>query len=497
MNATNPTILLNYNFDPRDLPDWSRESVAKLFNERRRDSIFGFAIQQGEFVHIIRDHLGNVPIYWRISQPSQFKIATNLNEIASHTDTLDHFGTLAFLSFGSAKITPLLREIHLAPPGCAVSINVETGDVQTIYQYTFTTSSLPTEMSQKEMVIQGEKLLAQAIRRQIKSDHVGLFLSGGIDSGLIGIYLKEQGVKVTAYTAALWGKSSSELPFAKINAETIGVENHHIAVLESNEYSKLFRNSAAFYKGPYGASSGIGMQTLWSTPKLKNEPYLFFGQNSDTMTCSMGQQFHAYFFSQVPQAIRKLLKAIWPNLKLLNYLQQQTALDNYLSLMSNGLIASVSPFSLHEHWNGCSPLEDLTLAGMLIGFTPADGELIVQPAINYGQQISNPYYDVDLIEFCMGIPLRHRLGLSQESKIKIGLKKRLFQDIAIKHLPKDLVNRKKSFTVSMHRDDRTQAFARTLPKQFGSVLLNSEEQRFSAGILENWQRLYLQHLPQA
>ena len=86
----------------------------------------------------------------------------------------------------------------------------------------------------------------------------------------------------------------------------------------------------------------------------------------------------------------------------------------------------------------------------------------------------------------MGIPLSQRLGLSDESRVKVGLKKRIFQDIAINYMPESLVNRKKGFTVSMQRDEEAELFARSLPTHFESIKLKNDEQRFAAGILIQW-----------
>jgi hypothetical protein len=477
-------IKLNYNFNPSDLPDWSPQSIEALFQRLRRDAIFAYAVQNGRFFYAVRDQLGTVPVYWRHDQTG-VRCATNLSDLARAGDTLSRDGVIAFLSFGSAKIIPLLHEIQQVAPGTAVCIDTQTGSVQTIYQHQFTPAAIPRTSSAKTIIARGEELFAQAIARQIKAEQVGLFLSGGIDSSLIGIYLKLAGIRVNAYTAALWGKTSSEIPYANINAETIGTNTHHIAYLESDQYDRLNQALPAFYKGPHGTTTALGICFLWETGELDKEAQLFFGQNSDTMTCSVGQQFHTFLLGQLPTSVRRGLSRLLPGQQMLAHLSRPNLIDNYLFLVSEGVWEPRIDLPILSRLNGRS-LPDITLAGMLIAHSPSDGEVVAQPAINQQQLISNPYYDVDLIEYCLGLPLWYRLGFTQESKIKIGLKKRLFQNIASQHLPASLVQRKKAFVVPMERDEQTRRLLATLPSTLGNFTVTSTMHRFGVGMLRQW-----------
>ncbi|MCP5101317.1 MAG: hypothetical protein GY943_37705 [Chloroflexi bacterium] len=477
-------IKLNYNFEPADLPNWSQKSLATLFQTKRRDAIFAYAVQDGHYFYALRDHLGTVPVFWRQHQKN-VQCATNLSALVYASDSLNKDGVIAYLSFGTTKITPLINQVQLVPPGTAICVDTVTGQVSTLYQHQFSPVPIPTMTRAKTLTARGDKLMMQAVMRQIKADQVGLFLSGGIDSSLIGLYLKKAGIGVNAYTAALWGKTSSEIPYAKINAETIKTESHHIAYLESDQYQRLYNNLSTFYKGPHATTTALGIRFLWESGHLEKEKQLFFGQNSDTMTCSVGQQFHAYLLGQIPQAWHKGVSKLVSNMQLLKLLTQPTLIDNYLSLVSDGLWDTTINLPILKRLYGRSLL-DITLAGMLIGHSPSDGEVIAQPAFNQQQLISNPYYDVDLIEFCMGLPLWYRLGFTKESKIKIGLKKRIFQDIASQYLPKSLVQRKKAFTVPMERDAQTKNLVSMFPQSLGNLVLKPNHHRFGAGMLQQW-----------
>lgn len=175
-----------------------------------------------------------------------------------------------------------------------IDLNREKYEI--IYRYKINKSSKdPTLISLNEYVDRLDELFVQAIKRTAKFDKVGLYLSGGIDSGLTGIYLKKIGVKVNAYTSAPWGKKSSEIPFAKINAERIGVEKHDIISLESNEYKEMISYIPVLYGGPHGNTSSVGLASLWKKSQINNEEQIYGAQGCDTENCSVPVQYLIFF----------------------------------------------------------------------------------------------------------------------------------------------------------------------------------------------------------
>lgn len=74
------------------------------------------------------------------------------------------------------------------------------------------------------------------------------------------------------------------------------------------------------------------------------------------------------------------------------------------------------------------------------------------------------------------VPLRHR----------IALEKRVFRALALKYLPRDVVYRKKGFTISMERDDTTRRLSELLPTSIAGIPVNDMESRVAAGIFARW-----------
>jgi hypothetical protein len=160
-------------------------------------------------------------------------------------------------------------------------------------------------------------------------------------------------------------------------------------------------------------------------------------------------------------------------------------MDNFVALRTSGLLAESDVLKRYDTGK-YSRIELLTLAGMLFGHTPVDGDIVIQPSLKSGQRIANIFYDVDVIEFLMGLPIRHRISMSPESKFGIGMKKRILKHLAKKFLSDDVINRKKGLTVPLGKDDASKQFFAELPSHIGTRSLSSPHHRFAAHMLSEW-----------
>lgn len=465
-------ILLHYNFSASEIED---ENYPALFEQRRRDAIFAFVgrREDGKLL-ALRDHLGSVPLYYRYEQ-KQFRFATDLSSLVKAGDTLNPQGVAYFIGTATAKLVPLIADIFCVPPGTAVLFNPDNGSHQILYRYVMRPVKIPVQISMHDLANETEGLFAQAIARTLKQDTVGVYMSGGIDSAMIGIHLKKLGAKVHAYTSAPWGKQSSEIKYAQINAERIKVDQHYLDILETDIYLKATQQIPQLYGSPHGTSTSVAVTAIWQRTPIVQERQIYFGQNSDTMTCSVPAQYATYFTHWMPIEVRQRLHPLFTKRDLV---------EQYLYFGSRGIVTQ-DPM-LEYIPTQANAVQRLTLAGMYVMHSPSDGEVLSQPAVRRNISTANPYYDVDLIEFCLGTPLHHRLGLKRDARPPMLFEKRIFRQMALKYLPRELVYRKKGFTVSADRDDTSRDLLKTFPAQVENVRVADDEQRFSAGILQRW-----------
>ncbi len=467
----NIKILLNYNFNPSDIAD---EDFDLLFEKKRRDSWFAFVYQKGDFIYAIRDHIGIIPLYFRFFN-NEVKFSVHLTSLIDSTCKLDFEGVRYFIATATAKLKPLFKEIMMVPPGSVMKINTKTLNVQIIYRYKIRPLKLGIRFL-NGYVDRLDELLLKVAKRTRRFDEIGLYLSGGIDSALTGIYLKKSGAKINAYTSAPWGRKSSEIPFARMNAAIMGAENHYIDFLETDKYKEAVSFIPELYKDPHGLTTIIGVASLWKHSPFKKEKQVYAAQGADTISCSIVQQYISYFLNFLPQSIRK---------KIHRDTCHKTLLENYISLNTNGLISNWEEFKEYIDPN-LSSIDLLSLGGIYVGCIPTEGETLSGPILNNNAVFSNLFYDMDIIQFFLSIPLSYRLAYSNNTKTKIYIDKLILRRLAERYLPKDLVWRKKGWSISLGRDEQTQSLIADLPEQIFDIPLKNDELKFRAKMLLNW-----------
>jgi len=292
-------VLFKYNVDFSDIEN----GFPFLYEKRRRDSCFAIAYEENGTVTALRDHLGVVALYYRYVN-NGIKFSNNLSDLIQKTDKVNQKGVKYFLAFKTAKIYSPFENIHLVPPGSVIKIDLKTKDVKCEYRYEFKKLKL-ANYSLVNLVGALDELFINAVRRTVKYKTVGLYLSGGMDSALTGIYLKKLGIKVNAYTLLPWGKSGSETKYAEINSKVIGVDSHKFVSMNSANYDDLISKVGILYKGPQGDSAPLGITQLWMSSSISKEDQVYGAQNADTMTCSMQAQYYSYFLNFLPLWLKK------------------------------------------------------------------------------------------------------------------------------------------------------------------------------------------------
>jgi len=275
MSNEEQDIWLIFNGEIYNYPDLKRELTAKGYRFRttsdteviihmyreygeacfaRFNGIFALAIfdmRHGSLV-LARDHFGVKPLYYTL-QDGTLTFGSEIKALLQDKSFRRELDLEALHSFLTFRYSPspqtLFRNVRKLYPGHYLKIHsTGTSDLQSFWNYR------PGQqlISEEDAVVEYQDLLEKAVKRQMMSDvPLGLLLSGGVDSAVIG-YLMQSFSKDTikTFTIGFEGKGDyNELDDARNSSEFIASE-HFEMTLTRQEYLEFFYRSFHFSEEP-------------------------------------------------------------------------------------------------------------------------------------------------------------------------------------------------------------------------------------------------------
>lgn len=132
----------------------------------------------------------------------------------------------------------------------------------------------------------------------IPSDKIALLLSGGIDSSLIGLYAKEAGKNVIAYTVA-YEKDDGEENDAALSAKLLGFQ-HKIVRVSEQECLNIFEKYINSHEKIHAEWSGVPLAILMKRVKEDGFDHILLGDGGD-------DYFGGYVFFKLLYDFEKVL----------------------------------------------------------------------------------------------------------------------------------------------------------------------------------------------
>lgn len=167
-----------------------------------------------------RDRFGEKPLYYKWTN-QELVFGSNLASVTKH-DTLkiNHTAIAELISMQFIHTENCIySEYKKLPPGCNLKLRVNEQPIITTYWEPNYCTKISVRES--EAIDKIEELLINAVKNQITSSDVpvGIFLSGGVDSGLIGAIAAKHHPEITAITMTVPNSSRDEYEFAKVIAD--------------------------------------------------------------------------------------------------------------------------------------------------------------------------------------------------------------------------------------------------------------------------------------
>lgn len=286
------------------------EDCVKMF-----DGMFSFALYDlvKDQLIIARDPMGVKPLYYYKDDKS-IVFASELKSLAENIQrrlSLNYQALYEYLSqnyiYGDHTI---YREIKNLPPGHVLRIGPDGKFCLRSYlnrQIKINGGGL------KVVADEFESLFEEEIKRSVRSDvPVGIFLSGGIDSALLGSSISKYNSNLTAFTIGFKEADFDEVKIARHISDYFGF-SHKVHYLEVNDFAGVLDKIISAFGQPFGDFSSLPTYFISSLARHNGIKVVLSGDGADDV---FGGYPTAYlpavlnYYDILPLPIRRILSSL-------------------------------------------------------------------------------------------------------------------------------------------------------------------------------------------
>jgi asparagine synthase (glutamine-hydrolysing) len=227
--------------------------------------MFAFAIYDlnKQIVYLLRDRAGVKPLYY-FHKNDCILFASELKSIYAYPvfeKVINEKAVSLFFKYGYIRAPhTIFRHTYKLRPGNYLKIDLQSKKVEEIEYYSVIDfyNKPKLKISEEEATDEVERLFTSAFQYRMVSDvPVGVFLSGGYDSGVVSAILqKNNSSKIKTFTIGFHEEKYNEAPHAKKMAAYMGTD-HHEYYCTTKEAQEILPTLADIYDEPFGDSSAI------------------------------------------------------------------------------------------------------------------------------------------------------------------------------------------------------------------------------------------------
>ena len=442
--------------------EWGEACLPKL------RGMFAFAVwdRQERRLTLCRDRIGKKPVY-HARGAFGFAFASELKALAGlpgFDDALDPKALGQFLLLGYVNAP---RSIHASveklPPGCLLRVRGDEVELERWHRTDFLPKS---RMDEREAADELERVLDEAVRLRMISDvPLGAFLSGGVDSSLLVALMAKAGSQVKTFSMGFEQADYNELAHARVIAELYDTE--HVEQVVRPDAAGLLPRLAHHFDEPFADMSAIPTWLLCEMTR-RSVTVALSGDGGDELFAGY-KRYQGIWLSGFYQAVPRLLRSgvAGPLLDLLPEDTRQGSFLRNLKWLNRSSLLAPEPRYLQtfgffaggflerllteEGQRRLLPadslygealarrdlhLVDRLMLGDLEAYLP--GDIIVKTermSMAHSLEARCPLLDQEIVELAAHLPI--------EAKFRRGRLKHLLREVALRHVPASLVNRKK------------------------------------------------------
>ncbi|MCF8253160.1 MAG: asparagine synthase (glutamine-hydrolyzing) [Bacteroidia bacterium] len=412
--------------------EWGIDCLQKL------KGMFAFGLYDTTLnkLFLVRDRFGIKPLYYaKINHTFLFGSELKAIMASGIIPKQVNFSSLAdyFVYRYIPSPKTIWQDVCKLPPAHYLELNTLTLSSSTKEYWTLKSEE---NFEMKEILVnEVNQILAKSVQEHTRADvPIGSFLSGGYDSSALVYYMKQAGHQPQTFSIGFEDWEKSEDQFAKIVADSLGVENTSV---QANEESlKLLNLMANVYDEPIADISIIPTYIVSKLAQTKVKAVLsgegadeiFGGYTWQHEFLSKKKRWFDFFFS-------KDTVSFYANSMAMGWFDS----DELKQLLHPNLHKFI-PMDVHwfyrKHFNkNLSPLKSIQMMDMKCFM----GELVLtkidRASMANSLEVRVPFLDHTLFEKLFSIPEKDYYNPNQTKEL-------LFQNIK-NYLPKEILDRKK------------------------------------------------------
>ena len=448
--------------------------------------MFAFALWDKKYkqLYLVRDKFGMKPLYLSFKN-NLFLFSSQSKSFEKHPDWSEKINFNALASFFNLGYIPSNKSIYentmQVPPGYYFIINSKGKIKKKCYwDIERVIKKSKNDFNDKNINFESnlEELINNSVKNHMVSDvTVGSFLSGGIDSSLISLFMQKNSVKpIKTFNVGFHEKSLDESKHAEKVAKYLKTDHHNI-VFGNQDIIDLIPKLNDIYDEPFADSSQLPTILLSRITRKKVKVALsgdggdeFFGgynRYNWAKRIKLFYKFPKYF----RESFSRLIKCITPNTwnqifyhlpyfkklsfagdkvyKLSNILNLKSFSDVYSNLISQWqqedipLLKKTSFINKNLFDKDISSLDVVKQMQITDILTYLPGDILTKvdrASMAYGLEVRVPFLNNELIENIWSIK-------DKDKKNKSLLKKILYN-----YVPKKLVSRPKmGFSIPLEK----------------------------------------------
>jgi asparagine synthase (glutamine-hydrolysing) len=266
--------------------------------------MFAFALWDGEKLFCARDHFGIKPFYYAY-QDGVFYFASEskallpfLSEIATNRQAFVEYVTFQY-PMGEQTLFEHVRQLE---PAHAMFITPKADPK--VWRYWDVHYQMDYSHSESYFSDRLEALLLESVELHLRADvKVGAYVSGGVDSSLIGLLASEEKKEALPFFHGrfLEGEQFDESAYASVVARQ-STSSLHICDITANDFERTLERIMYHLDFPV-AGPGVFPQYMVSEMAAKHVKVVLGGQGGDEIFGGYARYVMAYFEQCIKAAI--------------------------------------------------------------------------------------------------------------------------------------------------------------------------------------------------